>query len=685
MQTKLLLIIFILGIGISPISAKSPQQSRKAEIDYSIVYDNAKGKVKKKKMKNGDYYVGEWAGGEANGYGMMQYVDGSTYTGYWLNGKPNGDGKMKYVDGSIYTGSWLNGEPNGSGEKTFPDKSSYVGEWANGLFNGEGKMLFANGDVYFGNWSYGKREGIGEMCFDNSLTYKGLWKDDKIVGDGHIQNKEYEYNGTFSFDYDPESGCPQNIIFEKGALSFMKPVKTTKNGEWSDGMTKFVGETQTPIWTFVGTMINDDFSDGKLTYNDKDWGTLKGKFKDGVIFDGESDGLISKTYLCGMSAKYYGDWKAGKFIGKFEGKIPGKNFGSFKLEADSAGKVYGSIITTNNATYTGEVKDMKFDGNGVLKFPDIEYSGLWKNGEWIEGKGEINNGYNDPIILTRSGHELIVKSPDKNLSGTYTMASFDLSNPLLEIKEKYEIKKQAEMQRYFDANYAGLIFKAKNESFDNSAENALAMYLFQAKTDATIMLLPGCKAALVTSMTTASTEPYENLFAGMMDGSKKIYDLKYDASSGDFIVEGKNSKIRISKDRNTAYYIYPEGTGFELKGVMKVGPITSGKGVTSIAPATYKGTLTIGNGAGIIKANCTLVITSGNRYKLTVKAEANNQMLSALSGGPQTVITSGSYKIVDGKLICYNDQGSRDGEFSVLLGGRSLYLNAGSMSGLLYK
>ncbi len=48
--------------------------------------------------QTGEWYMGDWRGGERNGEGTMQYQSGNVYVGQWKDGKREGEGRMQWLD-----------------------------------------------------------------------------------------------------------------------------------------------------------------------------------------------------------------------------------------------------------------------------------------------------------------------------------------------------------------------------------------------------------------------------------------------------------------------------------------------------------------------------------------------------------------------------------------------------------
>jgi hypothetical protein len=56
-------------------------------------------------------YVGEWANGEINGFGIATYSNGDVYEGRFVDGRREGEGTMRYASGEVLRGTWQGGLP----------------------------------------------------------------------------------------------------------------------------------------------------------------------------------------------------------------------------------------------------------------------------------------------------------------------------------------------------------------------------------------------------------------------------------------------------------------------------------------------------------------------------------------------------------------------------------------------
>uniref|UniRef100_T1J5J3 Pleckstrin homology domain-containing family A member 8 n=1 Tax=Strigamia maritima TaxID=126957 RepID=T1J5J3_STRMM len=107
-------------------------------------------------------YIGEWAFGHKNGYGVMdEIITGEKYMGLWQDDQRHGNGLVVTLDGVYYEGMFAQNKMMGHGLVIFEDDSWYEGEF-NGAagFGGKGTLTFASGDKIEGNFTGSRSEGI---------------------------------------------------------------------------------------------------------------------------------------------------------------------------------------------------------------------------------------------------------------------------------------------------------------------------------------------------------------------------------------------------------------------------------------------------------------------------------------------------------------------------------------------
>jgi len=63
-----------------------------------------------------NFWIGEWADHQANGYGVIIEEDGEKYAGQWKNGKQDGHGTQTWPDGARYEGDYKAGKKHGKGK-----------------------------------------------------------------------------------------------------------------------------------------------------------------------------------------------------------------------------------------------------------------------------------------------------------------------------------------------------------------------------------------------------------------------------------------------------------------------------------------------------------------------------------------------------------------------------------------
>ena len=125
---------------------------------------------------NGDKYVGEWKGDEANGQGTYTFASGDKYVGEFKNDNLHGQGTYKHSTGEKYVGEFKNGVADGMGINTWPDGSIYVGGYKNDKKSGLGIETYPSGNKYIGQWKNDDRNGQGYFIWVDGdadfCTYK---------------------------------------------------------------------------------------------------------------------------------------------------------------------------------------------------------------------------------------------------------------------------------------------------------------------------------------------------------------------------------------------------------------------------------------------------------------------------------------------------------------------------------
>ena len=164
--------------------------------------------------ENGNYYIGPWVNGSANGKGTIYYKNGSIlYEGNFVEGKYDGKGKENYENGTYYIGQFLGGFRHGKGVLYYKNRSIlYEGDFANDIFEGNGKLIHENGNYYIGQFSKGLAHGKGTVyCKNGSILYEGDFANDKFEGNGkEIYDNGNYYIGQFLNGYKHGKGIEYN-------------------------------------------------------------------------------------------------------------------------------------------------------------------------------------------------------------------------------------------------------------------------------------------------------------------------------------------------------------------------------------------------------------------------------------------------------------------------------------------
>lgn len=100
-------------------------------------------------------YLGEIAGGKAQGGGVGIWPTGSIYRGEWVNNQRHGKGKFEWADGEIYEGNFVHDRREGKGTYKWPSGERYEGEWLNNQRHGYGILYDMDGNErYRGQWKH---------------------------------------------------------------------------------------------------------------------------------------------------------------------------------------------------------------------------------------------------------------------------------------------------------------------------------------------------------------------------------------------------------------------------------------------------------------------------------------------------------------------------------------------------
>lgn len=127
-------------------------------------------------------YEGLWKDGQQNGYGTMKYVNGDVYEGYFKDGVPHGHGVKKEGHfmasvASVYIGEWAAGVKQGYGiMDDIMTGEKYLGSWNNDMKHGSGLIVTLDGIYYEGAFTQNVLMGHGVMVFEDGTHYEGEFK-----------------------------------------------------------------------------------------------------------------------------------------------------------------------------------------------------------------------------------------------------------------------------------------------------------------------------------------------------------------------------------------------------------------------------------------------------------------------------------------------------------------------------
>lgn len=76
---------------------------------------------------------------------------------------PHGKGKLKLKNGDFYEGDFENGCFKGSGRMLAANGCEYIGEWDSNCRHGKGKETWPNGNWFEGEFILDKKQGYGKL------------------------------------------------------------------------------------------------------------------------------------------------------------------------------------------------------------------------------------------------------------------------------------------------------------------------------------------------------------------------------------------------------------------------------------------------------------------------------------------------------------------------------------------
>ncbi|VVA97055.1 unnamed protein product [Arabis nemorensis] len=154
--------------------------------EISETSEDARFRVRKLFLPNGESYDGSLLGNVPEGSGMYVWSDGCVYDGEWRRGMRHGTGKMRWASGAWYHGEFSGGYMHGTGTYTDANNLTYKGRWRLNLKHGLGYQVYPNRDVFEGSWIQGMGEGPGKYTWANGNVYLGDMKGGKMSGKGTL-------------------------------------------------------------------------------------------------------------------------------------------------------------------------------------------------------------------------------------------------------------------------------------------------------------------------------------------------------------------------------------------------------------------------------------------------------------------------------------------------------------------
>ena len=112
------------------------------------------------------------------------YLHQGRYRNQLINYKREGNGKYIWEDGEYYIGQFKNGVANGKGIIYYSNGNiRYEGDWIIGKKEGYGKLILKNGEYYIGQFKNDLANGKGILYYSNgNIKYEGNWINDEFVG-----------------------------------------------------------------------------------------------------------------------------------------------------------------------------------------------------------------------------------------------------------------------------------------------------------------------------------------------------------------------------------------------------------------------------------------------------------------------------------------------------------------------
>ncbi|MEI7610885.1 MAG: hypothetical protein WCJ64_26170 [Rhodospirillaceae bacterium] len=139
--------------------------------------------------------AGEWLADKKSGCkvwdGIPEPGESISWDGPCENGFASGSGTLLWFkDGKAngsYIGERAGGKAQGHGINTWLSGDRYEGNWKDDAPSGKGTYTWANGSGYQGEWREGKKQGKAVYIWPNGDRFEGLYQDDRPVSGMYIK------------------------------------------------------------------------------------------------------------------------------------------------------------------------------------------------------------------------------------------------------------------------------------------------------------------------------------------------------------------------------------------------------------------------------------------------------------------------------------------------------------------
>ena len=412
---------------------------------------------------------------------------------------------------------------------------------------------YKNGDFYSGDMKKGKPDGQGKMVFADGAVYEGLWSDGKIIGDGKLQDESGTFEGVF---------IP---VYENDKLISVKPVKgksessiASMEGEWDENNV-FTGKMLVGETIFNGIIENEVFKEGRLDLGED-------SFIEGIMlltpqFEGElRNANLPDSYLLDYPAIYSGTFKNGKFIGHLSGNKYNAYINKFEIDVKEDGGQSGKFSLANGGSYSGEMKNKKYNGEGELTLKKGTYKGEWQDGKLYNGEikeqDEFNTTYNyvvengKPSYIFEDGEVLVLDNVLNGKNTLYTVVA----------QRKKEKKILDQFHKYWQGNtvkfFGKLVANPEEEAKMKAFWNLDASY-FEGY--AQLILSEDGNATFIVDI--APTEkafnegrPRAIQVVGFCEEMNRDIKGKWSIDDNRILLDGKKYGLRISPDSKSVNY-----------------------------------------------------------------------------------------------------------------------------------